>query len=159
MINEEECREVAERLRALDVHEWYDSADEVDSLETAIGCSIGQDWQDQAWWERLADLIERPTCHNASGHQDACAKARDLPRDRLRRRVGGRVGVAGNSLYRQSRRGRMREGAQRAREPHGCLLGLLRHPREGNPARGFRIQPTMHMQRGGGACGALTLMN
>ena len=74
MINEEECREVAARLRALDVHEWYDSADEVDSLETAIGCSVGQDWQDQAWWERLADLIERPTCHNASGHQDACAK-------------------------------------------------------------------------------------
>lgn len=74
MINEEECREVAARLRALDVHEWYDSADEVDSLETAIGCSVGQDWQDQAWWERLADLIERQTCHNASGHQDACAK-------------------------------------------------------------------------------------
>lgn len=74
MIDEEECREVAARLRALDVHEWYDFADEVDSLETAIGCSVGQDWQDQAWWERLADLIERPTCHNASGHQDVCAQ-------------------------------------------------------------------------------------
>lgn len=73
-ISDTERREVAARLRALDVHEWYDSADEVDSLETAIGCSIGQGWQDQAWWERLADLIERPTCHNASGHQDACAK-------------------------------------------------------------------------------------
>lgn len=74
MIDEEECREVVARLRALNVHEWYDSADEVDSLETAIGCSVGQDWQDQAWWERLADLIDRQTCHNASGHQDVCAK-------------------------------------------------------------------------------------
>lgn len=61
MISDEERREVASRLRALDVHEWDDSADEVDSLETAIGCAIGQDWQDQAWWERLADLIDRPT--------------------------------------------------------------------------------------------------
>ena len=42
-ISDTERREVAARLRALDVHEWYDSADEVDSLETAIGCSIGQE--------------------------------------------------------------------------------------------------------------------
>lgn len=61
MISDAERREVASRLRALDVHEWDDSADEVDSLETAIGCAIGQDWQDQAWWERLADLIDVPT--------------------------------------------------------------------------------------------------
>ena len=69
-ISDTERREVAARLRALDVHEWYDSADEVDSLETAIGCSIGQDWQDQAWWERLAGLIERPTCHDVGGGSD-----------------------------------------------------------------------------------------
>lgn len=58
MINDSERREVAARLRSLDVHDWNDFMDEVDSLETAIGCSIGQDWQDQDWWHRLADLIE-----------------------------------------------------------------------------------------------------
>lgn len=63
MINDQERRAVAKRLRALDVHEWYDGMDEVDSLEEAIGCSISQDWQDMVWWHRLADLIDRPTCH------------------------------------------------------------------------------------------------
>ena len=58
MINDQERHAVAARLRALDAHEWSDFMDEVDSLETAIGCSIGQDWQDQDWWHRLADLIE-----------------------------------------------------------------------------------------------------
>lgn len=62
MISDSERREVAARLRSLDVHDWNDFMDEVDSLETAIGCSIGQDWQDQNWWHRLADLIDRPTC-------------------------------------------------------------------------------------------------
>lgn len=64
MIDDFDRRVVAARLRALDVPVWYNSTDEVDSLETAIGCSIGQDWQDQDWWHRLADLIDRPTCHN-----------------------------------------------------------------------------------------------
>lgn len=58
MIDDSERREVAARLRGLDSHEWYNAADEVDALEMAIGCSIGQDWQDQDWWHRLADLIE-----------------------------------------------------------------------------------------------------
>ena len=58
VISNDERREVAERLRELDTHRLYDAADEVDALETAIGCCIGQDWQDQDWWERLADLIE-----------------------------------------------------------------------------------------------------
>lgn len=73
MITDNQRREVAARLRALDVHEWYDSADEIDSLETAIGCSIGQDWQDQDWWERIADLIDRPTTTVtvASGDDDS----------------------------------------------------------------------------------------
>ena len=66
MTSDNERRAAAARLRALDVHEWYDSADEIDSLETAIGCSIGQDWQDQDWWERIADLIDRPTCHDVT---------------------------------------------------------------------------------------------
>lgn len=68
MIDYDERREVAARLRALDVHDWNDFMDEVDSLETAIGCSIGQDWQDQNWWHRLADLIEPPTCKNLATH-------------------------------------------------------------------------------------------
>ena len=70
MINDDERREVAARLRELEVHCWYDGMDEVDSLETAIGCSIGQDWQDQDWWHRLADLIDRPTCENINEHYD-----------------------------------------------------------------------------------------
>lgn len=61
MISDSERREIAARLRGLDAHEWYNAADEVDGLETAIGCCIGQDWQDQNWWHRLADLIDRPT--------------------------------------------------------------------------------------------------
>lgn len=68
MISNDERREVAARLRGLDVHDWNDFMDEVDSLETAIGCSIGQDWQDQNWWHRLADLIDRPTCKNLATH-------------------------------------------------------------------------------------------
>ena len=58
MATNEERREVAARLRELDVHWWDKREDEVDLLETAIGCDVGQDWQDQYWWERLADLIE-----------------------------------------------------------------------------------------------------
>lgn len=61
MISDDERREIAARLRGLDFHEWYNAADEVDALETAIGCCIGQDLQDQAWWHRLSDLIDRPT--------------------------------------------------------------------------------------------------
>ena len=78
MIDNSERREVAARLRSLDAHDWNDFMDEVDSLETAIGCSIGQDWQDQNWWHRLADLIDRPTCRNVSEHQDVftCSECR-----------------------------------------------------------------------------------
>ena len=68
MISDDERREVAARLRALDTHKWYNAADEVDALETAIGCCIGQDWQDQVWWHRLADLIDPPTCKNLATH-------------------------------------------------------------------------------------------
>lgn len=68
MIDDSERREVAARLRELDFHDFYNAADEVDALETAIGCCIGQDWQDQNWWHRLADLIDRPTCKNLAMH-------------------------------------------------------------------------------------------
>ena len=70
MISDQERRSVAKRLRALDVHEWHDGMDEVVSLESAIGCSIGQYWQGMVWWHRLADLVDRPTCKNASGYCD-----------------------------------------------------------------------------------------
>lgn len=68
MIDNSERREVAARLRSLNANDWNDFMDEIDSLETAIGCSIGQDWQDQDWWHRLADLIDPPTCKNLATH-------------------------------------------------------------------------------------------
>ncbi len=78
MISDSERREVAARLRSLDVHDWNDFMDEVYALETAIGCYVGQDWKDQNWWHRLADLIDRPTCRNVSEHQDVftCSECR-----------------------------------------------------------------------------------
>lgn len=57
-ISDEERREAARKLRELDVHDWYDAMDEVDSLESAIGCCFEQRQKPQKWWNRLADLIE-----------------------------------------------------------------------------------------------------
>lgn len=62
MAMSDERREVAERLRGLDIHDWYDYADEIDSLESAIECNVGQQFESQMWWHRLADIID-PTCH------------------------------------------------------------------------------------------------
>lgn len=56
----EERRKVAERLRGLDVHDWNDFDDEIVSLESAIECNVGQQFESQPWWHRLADLIEPP---------------------------------------------------------------------------------------------------
>ena len=67
MINDDERREAAAKLRALDIHDWYDCADEIDSLESAIECNVGQRFKPQSWWHRLADLIDRPTCRNEYG--------------------------------------------------------------------------------------------
>lgn len=67
MISDDERREAAARLRALDIHDWYDYADEIDSLESAIECNVGQRFEPQSWWHRLADLIDRPTCRNEDG--------------------------------------------------------------------------------------------
>lgn len=39
---------------------------QLEALKDAIGCSDGQDWQDQTWVERLIELIKRPTCGNLS---------------------------------------------------------------------------------------------
>lgn len=43
---------------------------QLEALEDAIGCSDGQDWQDQTWVERLIELIDRPTCKNAKLYKD-----------------------------------------------------------------------------------------
>lgn len=43
----EERREVAERLRGLDIHDWNDYDDEIDSLESAIECNVGQQFEFQ----------------------------------------------------------------------------------------------------------------
>ena len=58
MINDDERREVAARLRELEVHCWYDGMDEVCALEEACGCDVGQDWQDMELKDRIAELIE-----------------------------------------------------------------------------------------------------
>lgn len=67
MISDQERREAAARLRELDIHDWYDFADEIDSLESAIGCNAGQRFESKSWWHRLADLIDRKTCRNEDG--------------------------------------------------------------------------------------------
>lgn len=64
MVSDDERREAAAKLRALDIHDWYDFADEIDSLESAIECNVGQRFEPQSWWHRLADLVDRPTCRN-----------------------------------------------------------------------------------------------
>lgn len=58
MPTDEERREVAARLRRIEIKSWHDGIDEVCALEDACGCSIGQDWQDIELKDRLADLIE-----------------------------------------------------------------------------------------------------
>ena len=66
MISDQERREIAARLRALDVHDWYDYKDEINSLESAIECNVDQRFETKNWWNRLADLIDRQTCRNVS---------------------------------------------------------------------------------------------
>lgn len=66
MVSDKERREAAARLRALDIHDWYDFADEIDSLESAIECNVGQRFESKSWWHRLADLIDMQTCRNVS---------------------------------------------------------------------------------------------
>lgn len=63
MLKSDECYEVAKWLRGLDVHDWNDYEDEINSLESAIECNVGQQFEYQPWWHRLADLID-PTCKN-----------------------------------------------------------------------------------------------
>ena len=66
----DERREIACKLRALDTHDWCDSMDEIDSLESAVECNVGQRFESQTWWHRLADLIDCPTCKNIADPYD-----------------------------------------------------------------------------------------
>ena len=104
MISDQERRETAARLRALDIHDWYDCEDEINSLELAIECDVGQRFESQSWWHRLTDLIDRPTCRNEYGfdrsflcsacgyeaqtYGDSCCNPRDFS---FCPRCGGRV--------------------------------------------------------------------
>ena len=58
----EEPYKVAELLRKLDIHDLNDYDDEIHSLESAIECNVGQQFESQSWLHRLADLID-PTCN------------------------------------------------------------------------------------------------
>lgn len=87
MISDKERREVAERLRALPIdtyaaiNEWEkgglfidenlsDEADYSQIHGAVLGCFPAEHMHPidyKELHERLADLIDRPTCHNASG--------------------------------------------------------------------------------------------
>ena len=85
MTSDEERREVARKLREDAANDKL--REQVFVEEIIAGC-IGETMHDE-WGNvreveiltRLADLIDRPTCHNASGHQDVCAQK---PRTRKR---------------------------------------------------------------------------
>lgn len=70
MISDQERRETAARLRALDIHDWYDYKDEINSLESAIECNVDQRFETKNWWNLLADLIDRQTCRNVADPAD-----------------------------------------------------------------------------------------
>lgn len=57
-ITNDERREVAERLRALDADDWGSCEEELGAIYSATGCNYGQEHQDDDLHERLADLIE-----------------------------------------------------------------------------------------------------
>lgn len=67
MISNEERREVAERLRSASARRsdvpWM-----VEDLMLALGFRCYEDGEDQLF-NRLADLIDRPTCSIKRGHQ------------------------------------------------------------------------------------------
>lgn len=58
MPTNEERREVAARLRDIDVKTWHTSWHELYAIKNACGCYTGQDQQDVELKDRLADLIE-----------------------------------------------------------------------------------------------------
>lgn len=55
MITNDERRVAAERLRAV---EWAHEDELARKIEEAVGCGIGQDWEDMDVVDRLSELIE-----------------------------------------------------------------------------------------------------
>lgn len=76
MISDEERRRIAKMLR--DATEGHGDVPGIPDSEVfcilEIGTGFADGFADKADVEALADLIDRPTCHNASGRQDMCAQ-------------------------------------------------------------------------------------
>ena len=79
MISYEERMKVVKALREpsnpLDIHASLYSA--FGTCAEAVMTTVPADYYEHnnsRLLNRLADLIDRPTCHNASGHQDVCAQ-------------------------------------------------------------------------------------
>lgn len=76
MISDDERREVVARLREWLAIPWYKRPlrrDAMQSIGEMVGAVPGEDIV-----ERIADLIDRPTCRNVSGCQDVfeCSECR-----------------------------------------------------------------------------------
>lgn len=65
----DERRYCAQMLRAI---KWRDYAELAEKIEDAVGCDIGQDWQDMDVADRLAELIEpnERTCRPVARYHD-----------------------------------------------------------------------------------------
>ena len=58
MVDDSERREVARRLREIELMRLPDSDSEMEAIHEAVGCWFGQPHFDQEVTDRLADLIE-----------------------------------------------------------------------------------------------------
>ena len=58
MPTNDERREVAERLRKIELVKLPDTGEEMKAIHEAVGCWFGQDHFSEEWTDRLADLIE-----------------------------------------------------------------------------------------------------
>lgn len=58
MATNRERREVAQRLRSIDLDDFSCYAQEYEAFHKAIGLYDGEDWSEEEWPSRLADLIE-----------------------------------------------------------------------------------------------------
>lgn len=77
-ISDEERREVAQKLRTLADGGSPMTECSVDALYTALGLPCSGTGLECAVIGYLADLTDRPTCRNVSGHQDVfeCSECR-----------------------------------------------------------------------------------
>lgn len=74
MITDDERREVARRLREVDMDDFGSYSEEHEVIETILGCWLGCKHENEPLNERLADLIEpepERTCHiKPNDHSD-----------------------------------------------------------------------------------------